>query len=170
MCSQVSPMRSSAPGAKFSTSTSHCLTSRSRISLPLGCLLSIVIERLLAVEHGEVEAVGALHVAQLAARDVADAGPLHLDHIGAHIGEELGAGRPRLHVREVENFDAVERPARLAQRLGRRPRSPLLAAAFAAFAAGFFALSLTTFLVDFFAAAFGFALAAFLRFAILFTP
>ena len=47
MCSQVSPMRSSAPGAKFSTSTSQCLIRRSRISLPLGCLESIVIERLL---------------------------------------------------------------------------------------------------------------------------
>src|SRR5260221_3226414 len=47
MCSQVSPMRSSAPGAKFSTSTSQYLIRRSRISLPLGCLLSIVIERLL---------------------------------------------------------------------------------------------------------------------------
>ena len=58
MCSQVSPMRSSAPGAKFSTSTSQCFTRRSRISLPLGFLESIVIERLRAVEHGEIEAVG----------------------------------------------------------------------------------------------------------------
>src|SRR5215468_8325944 len=47
MCSQVSPMRSSAPGAKFSTSTSQLFTRRSRISLPLGCLESIVIDRLL---------------------------------------------------------------------------------------------------------------------------
>ena len=36
-----------APGAKFSTSTSQYLISRSRISLPLGCFESIVIERLL---------------------------------------------------------------------------------------------------------------------------
>ena len=36
-----------APGAKFSTSTSQCLIRRSRISLPLECLESIVIERLL---------------------------------------------------------------------------------------------------------------------------
>ena len=40
-------MRSSAPGAKFSTSTSHFLTSASRISFPFGCLASTVIERLL---------------------------------------------------------------------------------------------------------------------------
>src|SRR5206468_9147711 len=47
MCSQVRPMRSSAPGAKFSTSTSQCLTSDSSTALPFGCLASIVIERLL---------------------------------------------------------------------------------------------------------------------------
>ena len=47
MRSQVSPMRSSAPGAKFSTSTSQVFTSRSRISMPFLFLLSIVIERLL---------------------------------------------------------------------------------------------------------------------------
>ncbi len=75
-----------------------------------------------AVEHGEIEAVLPFHVAQLAARDVADAGPLHLDAIGAHIGEQLRAGRPRLHMGEVEDFHAVERPARLAPRLCRRPR------------------------------------------------
>ena len=47
MRSHVKPMRSSAPGAKFSTSTSQCLTSASRTSLPFGFLASIVIERLL---------------------------------------------------------------------------------------------------------------------------
>ena len=72
---------------------------------------------LVAVEHGEIEAVGALHVTQLAARDVADAGPLDLDAVGAHIGEQLRAGRARLHVREVEDPHAVERLAGLAERL-----------------------------------------------------
>ena len=47
MRSQVSPMRSSAPGAKFSTSTSHVFTRRSRISMPFLFLLSMVMERLL---------------------------------------------------------------------------------------------------------------------------
>ncbi len=69
-----------------------------------------------AIEHGEIETVGAFHVAQLAARDVADARPFHLDHVGAHEGEKLGAGRPRLHMREVEDTHAVERPARLSPR------------------------------------------------------
>ena len=75
-----------------------------------------------AVEHGEIEAVGAFHVAQLAARDVADARPFDLDHVGAHIGEELRAGRPGLHVRKVENAHALKRPARSAPRLGARAR------------------------------------------------
>src|SRR5262245_5064798 len=44
--SQVNPMRLSAPGAKFSTSTSHFLTRASRIALPFGFLASTVIERL----------------------------------------------------------------------------------------------------------------------------
>src|SRR5579862_2014611 len=47
MRSQVKPIRSSAPGAKFSTSTSQCFTSLSRICLPPSLLVSIVIERLL---------------------------------------------------------------------------------------------------------------------------
>src|ERR1700694_3462876 len=47
MRSQVKPMRSSAPGAKFSTSTSQRFTSASIICLPLGFLASMVIERLL---------------------------------------------------------------------------------------------------------------------------
>src|SRR6202165_2227478 len=47
MRSQVNPMRSSTPGAKFSTSTSQLFTSRSSTSLPLWFLVSSVIERLL---------------------------------------------------------------------------------------------------------------------------
>src|SRR6186997_1706735 len=39
-------MRSSAPGAKFSTSTSHFFTSASRTAFPFGFLPSTVIERL----------------------------------------------------------------------------------------------------------------------------
>ena len=47
MCSQVSPMRSSAPGAKFSTSTSQVFTRRSSTFMPSLLLESSVIERLL---------------------------------------------------------------------------------------------------------------------------
>src|SRR5664279_3620861 len=77
---------------------------------------------LAAVEHGEIQAVGVGNVAQLPARDVAGARTLDLDHVGAHVGEQLGAGRPRLHVREVENAQTVERAAGLAIGLGTRLR------------------------------------------------
>ena len=69
---------------------------------------------LVAVQHGEIEAVLPFHVAQLPARDVADTGSLDLDAIGPHVAEKLGAGRARLHVGEVEDFHAVERLAGLA--------------------------------------------------------
>ena len=107
MCSQVKPMRSSAPGAKFSTSTSHVLISRSSTSLPFGFLVLTRDRALVVVEHREVEAVDIGDVAQLAARGVALAGLLDLDHVGAEPGEQLRAGRPRLDVREVEDADAV---------------------------------------------------------------
>src|SRR4029077_3138993 len=45
--SQGKPMRSSTPGPKFSTRTSQLLISAVRTSLPLGFLVSMVIERLL---------------------------------------------------------------------------------------------------------------------------
>src|SRR5436190_1773822 len=77
---------------------------------------------LVAVEHGEVEAVGAFDVAQLAARDVAHAGPLHLDHVGAHIGEQLRASRAGLYVGEIEDAHAVERLAGGAPGPGARSR------------------------------------------------
>ena len=47
MCSQVMPMRSSAPGAKFSTSTSQLLIRRSSTAMPPFFLVLTVIERLL---------------------------------------------------------------------------------------------------------------------------
>ena len=81
------------------------------IALPFGMLGIDGDRALVAVEHGEVERVGALDVAQLAAGDVADARPLDLDAVGAHVAEQLRAGRPRLHVGEVEHLDAVERLA-----------------------------------------------------------
>jgi len=65
------------------------------------------------------------NVAQLPARDVADAGPLDLDHVRPHIGEKLRAGRARLHMREVEHLDAVERLASLTPRLCARLRQPI---------------------------------------------
>ena len=47
--SQGNPIRSIAPGAKFSTKTSQALISFSRICLPASLLVSMVIDRLLAL-------------------------------------------------------------------------------------------------------------------------
>jgi hypothetical protein len=74
---------------------------------------------LVAVEHREIEAVLALHVAQLPAGHVAGTGPLHLDTVGAHVAEQLGAGRTRLDMGEIEDADALEGLAGLAPRFGR---------------------------------------------------
>ena len=63
---------------------------------------------LVRVQHREIEAVGALDVPQLAARDVAASRHLDLDHVGAHPGQQLRRGRRRLHMAHVENADAFE--------------------------------------------------------------
>jgi hypothetical protein len=63
---------------------------------------------LVAVEHREIQAVGIRHVAQLPARGVA-LRRLELDHVGAQPREQLAARRPCLHVRHVEDSDALQR-------------------------------------------------------------
>ena len=75
-----------------------------------GRVLAVELDRaLVVVEHGEIEAVGARLVDQLAARRIAGARPFHLDHVRPEPGQQLGAGRPRLDVGEVEYLDALER-------------------------------------------------------------
>ena len=108
MRSQPKPMRSSTPGAKFSTSTSQALHQRLEHLLALRILGVEGDRALVVVQHREIEAVHIRNVAQLAARDVADAGPLHFDHVGAEPGEKLGAGGAGLHVGEIEDADAFQ--------------------------------------------------------------
>ena len=108
MCSQVMPMRSSAPGAKFSTSTSQVLISRSSTALTLRALGVDRHRALVVVEHREVQAVDIGDVAQLSPRRIALARSLDLDHVGAEPGQQLRAGRARLHMREVEDANAFQ--------------------------------------------------------------
>jgi hypothetical protein len=68
---------------------------------------------LVAVQHREVERIGALHVAQLRARDVADAGTFHLDAVRAHVGQQLRARGAGLDVGEIKNAHAIEGLAHL---------------------------------------------------------
>ena len=108
MYSQVKPMRSSAPGPKFSTMTSDSLIIFSSTALPSGFLVSRVSERLLLLSMVKYSASASGTVAQLAAGHVAGAGTLDLDHVGAEPGQQLGAGRAGLNVGEVDDLDALE--------------------------------------------------------------
>src|SRR5919112_1558038 len=63
---------------------------------------------LVAVEHREVQRVHVRQIAELAAGDVPPAGLLDLDDVGSHPREELRADRAGLHVRHVEDADALE--------------------------------------------------------------
>ena len=56
---------------------------------------------LVAIEHREIKAVSARHIAQLAARAVT-LRRLKFDHVGAHPGQQLRAGRSGLNMRHVE--------------------------------------------------------------------
>ena len=61
---------------------------------------------LVGVQHGEIERIHVRYVAQLAAGDIADSGPFHLDHVSPEPSQKLGAGGARLDMGEVQNFDA----------------------------------------------------------------
>ena len=75
-------------------------------------LLRFGVERdapLVAVEHGEIEAVDIRFVAQLTARDVAAAGQFDFDHVRAEPRQQLRASRPGLHMGHIENANSIER-------------------------------------------------------------
>src|ERR1039458_1851813 len=57
--------------------------------------------------------------------DVTGARTLYLDHVSAHIGEQLGAGGSRLHVGKVENAHALQRQAGVAVGLAARLRQTI---------------------------------------------
>src|SRR5262249_20212577 len=71
---------------------------------------------------------GSFDVAQLRARNVTDARTLNLDHISAHVAEQLCACRPALHVREIKNLYTLERLAGLTVWLAARARQPIVPA------------------------------------------
>src|SRR6185503_6649644 len=90
----------------------HHVASLDELAKSLFALFALGIERdaaLIAVEHGEIEAVDIRLVAQLAARDIAPARQLDLDHIGPEPTQDLRAGRPRLHVGHIEYANSIER-------------------------------------------------------------
>ena len=66
---------------------------------------SIAIERLLRLRKWKLAEVPGRHAARL----VALAGPLHLDHVGAQVGQEQPGRGPGDDVAELEDAHALER-------------------------------------------------------------
>ena len=64
---------------------------------------------LVAVQADEIGGLAVLEGDAPAAREVAEAGRLELDHLGAEIGEHGRAERTCEGVREVEDFDVFKR-------------------------------------------------------------
>ena len=82
--------------------------SRSTISTPSGCCRSSAIERFPRL-HTRKKRAHAVDRDADPARDVADAGPFDLHHLGALVGEERGRVRTGERDREVEDADALQR-------------------------------------------------------------
>ena len=69
-----------------------------------------------AIEPEEVRALAVDLRRLVGARLVADPGRLDLDHLGAHVRQRLGAGRPREVAREIHDADPVQGRSRRAGR------------------------------------------------------
>src|SRR5262249_47634085 len=63
---------------------------------------------LVAVQAPEDRALAA-RVAHVLSREIAGAGPLDLDDVGAKISQHLRGARPQLDLREIKHRDAAER-------------------------------------------------------------
>ena len=111
------PTTRATPGLKFSSTTSQCSMSRNARSTPSGWRMFSVMLRLLRFRlfHSPLCSIdagsepGRLHAV---AEAVQVMGPLDLDHLGAEVGQDLRALRPRDHPREVEDANAVEQSGR----------------------------------------------------------
>ena len=95
-----------APGRKFSSTTSDFFTSAANDVLALGAAQVEAHALLAAVVDGEVHALPADHRRMLAR--LLAAHRLDLDDLGAEVGQDHAAARPRLEARELEHADAVE--------------------------------------------------------------
>ena len=107
MRSQVKPMRSSAPGAKFSTSTSQCLISFSSTFLPCSFLVSSVIERLLwfSIVKYRLSTSGMSRSCSRVTSPLPAFSTL-MTSAPNHASSCVQVG-PGLHVREIENANSV---------------------------------------------------------------
>ena len=99
-------MRSIAPGAKFSTSTSASRISFSMTSLPSGVLVLIASDRLLLLSIVKYRASTSGMSRSWWRVTSPPVVPLDLQHVGAEPGEHLGAGRAGLDAGEVDDLDS----------------------------------------------------------------
>ncbi len=99
-----------APARKFSATTSKRGASRSTRSRPAGCLRSTTTERLERLLRRKVAPTarpsGSVIAGDGAAPEVARAGRLDLDHLGAETPQQLRGVGQRLHLLEGEDAHA----------------------------------------------------------------
>src|SRR3972149_3942219 len=107
--SQPTPSRSMTPGRKFCTSTSALSTRRRATAMPSGFFKSSVRLRFpVRQEEEDADAVEEEVGARPVPLPECSTGRLDLDHVGAHVGEELDARRPEQELGEGEEADARE--------------------------------------------------------------
>ena len=102
------PSRSTAPGRKFCTNTSARRTRSSRISRPRGFRRSSAIARLPRLPFTK-KAPSPPRANGREAQQVAEARRLHLDHLGALVGEDHRGERAGEDRGAVDDADAIER-------------------------------------------------------------
>ena len=101
------PRRAAAPGARFWISTSAPATSFVNTSRPPSVFTSSDTLRLAAVEPDEMTA-HAVDVMIVFPGEVAAAGTLDLDHVGAHVGQVAAAQRRRDGVFQRDDAHSFE--------------------------------------------------------------
>ena len=108
MTSQLKPWRSMAPGAKFSTSTSHTSISLRKIARPLSVLVLMVMLRLLQLSMVKYR-LSTSGRSRSCWRVISPRpGSSTLMTLGAQPGQGLGRRRPHLDVGHVQHTDSVQ--------------------------------------------------------------
>ena len=82
--------------------------SFAKILLPASVFGFNVMRALVPVQHREIQAVDARNVAKLAAGGIALTRSFNLDDVGSEPRQNLCARRSRLHVRHVQNSNALQ--------------------------------------------------------------
>ena len=101
------------PGRKFSATMSAVSAMRRNTALPSSERRSRAMLRLLRFSARNPPAMSWVRRDAHAPRVVAGAGPLDLDDVGAHVGQQHGAHGAGHDLRQVQHFDADQRAGRM---------------------------------------------------------